>query len=160
MPIRTCLCKFSQDSGFAFIPALEHFMPLFVWDSSYSVKVQRCDQDHKKLFSLTNDLYEAMRIGKGSQVVGHIVEELKEYTKSHFAAEEALMEKAGYPALITHREEHRKLIESVDKLQKDMKDGTVGQSVGVATFLNDWLVNHIKKTDQLYSAHLNANGIA
>jgi hemerythrin len=40
-----------------------------------------------------------------------------------------------------------------------MKDGTVGQSVGVATFLNDWLMNHIKKTDQLYSAHLNANGV-
>jgi hemerythrin-like metal-binding protein len=134
-------------------------MPLFVWDSSYSVKVERCDQDHKELFSLTNDLYEAMRVGKGSQVVEHIVEELKEYTKSHFAAEEALMAKAGYPALSDHREEHRKLIESVDKLQKDMKDGTVGQSVGVATFLNDWLMNHIKKTDQLYSAHLNANGV-
>jgi hemerythrin-like metal-binding protein len=134
-------------------------MALFVWDSSYSVNVARCDQDHKELFALTNELYEAMRVGKGSQIVEHIVEELKEYTKSHFAAEEALMAKANYPALSTHREEHRKLIESVDQLQKDMKDGAVGQSVGVATFLNDWLVNHIKKTDKLYSAHLNANGV-
>jgi hemerythrin len=135
-------------------------MPLFVWDSSYSVKVERCDQDHKKLFSLTNDLYEAMRVGKGSQVVEHIVEELKEYTKFHFAAEEDLMAKTNFPALNSHREEHRQFVETVIKMQKDLKDGAVGQSVAVATFLNDWLMNHIKKTDQLYSAHLNANGIA
>jgi hemerythrin-like metal-binding protein len=135
-------------------------MALFVWDSSYSVKVERCDQDHKELFSLTNELYEAMRVGKGSQVVEHIVDELKEYTKFHFSAEEALMTKTGYPALSAHREEHRMFIESIDKVQKDLKDGTVGLSVGLATFLNDWLMNHIKKTDQQYSAHLNANGIA
>jgi hypothetical protein len=26
--------------------------------------------------------------------------------------------------------------------------------------LNDWLVKHIKRSDQQYSAHLNANGIS
>ncbi len=135
-------------------------MPLFVWDSSYSVKVERCDHDHKELFSLTNDLYEAMRVGKGAEVVEHIVKELKEYTKFHFSEEEALMAKAGYPTLASHREEHRLFVESIDQVQKDLKkDGGVGKSVGVATLLNDWLMNHIKKTDQLYSAHLNANGI-
>jgi hemerythrin-like metal-binding protein len=134
-------------------------MPLFVWNSSYSVKVESCDQSHKKLFSFTNDLYDAMRVGKGAQIVEHIVEELKEYTKSHFSEEEALMMRTGYPELSAHREEHRLFVECIDKMQKDLKDETAGLSVGLATFLSDWLANHIKKTDQLYSAHLNANGV-
>lgn len=134
-------------------------MALFVWDSSYSVKVERFDDDHKKLFSLTNELYEAMRVGKGSQVVQHIAEELKTYTKFHFAAEEEQMAKTGYPALNSHRAEHQELIHTVDKIQKDLKDGILGQSVEVATLLSDWLVNHIKRTDQQYSDHMNAKGV-
>lgn len=88
-----------------------------------------------------------------------IVSELSEYTQTHFQAEEELMEQANYPALAGHRVEHRRFITRVVEFQKDLDAGTGGNAVAVLEFLKDWLVKHIKKLDQSYSAHLNANGI-
>jgi hemerythrin-like metal-binding protein len=67
------------------------------------------------------------------------------------------MAKARYPALGNHRIEHQKFVQSLVKLRKE---GITGQSIAVLTFMNDWLIHHIKGTDQRYSAHLNANGIS
>jgi hemerythrin len=134
-------------------------MALISWDQSYSVKVKRCDEDHQKLFALMNTLHDAMRVGKGRTVIRQIVSELSDYTQTHFQAEEALMEQANYPALAGHRVEHQRFIARVAGFQKDLDSGTSGNSVAVLEFLKDWLVKHIKKLDQSYSAHLNANGI-
>lgn len=135
-------------------------MPLVTWDQSYSVKVARCDEDHKKLFALINQLHEAMSMGKGAEVVKQIVQELLAYTKSHFSAEETLLEKAGYPALAGHRVLHQQFVKQVEDFQKDLAVTSVGKAVSVLSFLKDWLAKHIKQTDQKYSAHLNAHGIS
>jgi len=134
-------------------------MGLVTWDKSYSVKVRRCDEEHQKLFQLMNALYDAMRVGKGRTVVRQIVAELSDYTKTHFQAEESLMERAKYPGLAGHRVEHQRFVARVAEFQKDLDGGTGGNTVSVLEFLNDWLVKHIKKVDQSYSAHLNAHGI-
>ena len=63
-------------------------MPLFVWNDSYSVKVAELDNQHKKLIGLINQLYDAMKEGKGKDVLEVIFTELIEYTKNHFSAEE------------------------------------------------------------------------
>ena len=36
-------------------------MALVTWDESYSVRVAKCDEDHKKLFVLLNSVHEAMK---------------------------------------------------------------------------------------------------
>jgi hemerythrin len=134
-------------------------MPLVTWDPSFSVKVARCDEDHKKLFALLNSLHDAMASGKGAQVIGKVVKELSDYTKSHFAAEQELLEKTHYPALGPHLAQHRIFVKKVEQFQKDLDAGVLGQAISVVSFLKDWLTNHIKQTDQQYSAHLNANGV-
>lgn len=134
-------------------------MALITWDQSYAVKVERCDAEHRKLFDITNALYDAMRAGKGRTVIQQVVAELSDYTQTHFRAEEALMERAKYPGLAGHQLEHQKFVARVKEFQKDLDAGTGGNSVAVLEFLKDWLAKHIKRVDQSYSAHLNANGI-
>jgi hemerythrin-like metal-binding protein len=129
------------------------------WNSSFSVKVKRCDEDHKKLFLLIEDLNDAMRSGQGQLIVDGIIEDLERYARVHFTAEEVLMAKAKYPALAAHHAEHEKFVQSVAKFRQDLNDGISGQSVSVSVFMNKWLVNHILRTDKQYSAHLNAHGI-
>lgn len=135
-------------------------MSLLVWDDSYSVNVGSCDEDHKKLFALTNELHEAMKRGKATQVLDGVVKSLADYTRYHFAREEALMEKTQYPNLIKHREQHVAFVKKVEEFQQHLKTGAIGQSIAVTDFLRDWLTNHIKKTDRQYSGHLNANGVS
>jgi hemerythrin len=134
-------------------------MPLFTWNDSYSVKVAMCDSQHKKLFEIINELADAMRGGKGKEVITKTVGELMLYTRTHFQQEEALLRKAQYPHLAAHQELHRKFVADVESLDRQVREGHGADTVKVLTMLRDWLLNHIQKIDKGYSAHLNAAGI-
>jgi hemerythrin-like metal-binding protein len=131
-------------------------MPVFEWIPSYSVKVKRCDDDHKRLFALICDLRSAIARGKSAEVMDKIIEQLENYSVFHFTAEEALLAAASYPGLESHRTEHQKFIDSLASFRRE---GIASRQYEVLNFMNRWLVNHIKHTDQRYSAHLNANGV-
>jgi hemerythrin len=91
--------------------------------------------------------------------VQKVVQELNDYTISHFAAEELLLERFGYPGLAEHREEHKRFVAKVNQFRDDLEQGGGTSSVAVLEFLKDWLARHIKQTDRKYSSHLNENGI-
>lgn len=133
-------------------------MAIATWDASYTVKVTRYDDDHKKLFLLLSGLHDAILAGRGAGMVQQVVDELADYATYHFWAEESMMEKTNYPELASHRLQHREFAKRLEQLQRDLAAGT-GGTISVAVFLNDWVTAHIKQTDQQYSAHLNANGI-
>jgi hemerythrin-like metal-binding protein len=131
-------------------------LPVFEWKPSYSVNVKRCDDDHKMLFALICDLRNAIHRGKGTQVVDAVILELEKYSLRHFSGEEALMARTNYPGLEPHRIEHQKFIETLVRLRAE----EIHQPIKILNFMNNWLVNHIKRTDQQYSAHLNAHGVS
>jgi hemerythrin len=134
-------------------------MSLMTWDQSYSVKVAELDGHHQKLFFLLNSLHDAMRAGKGNSIIRGIVDELAEYTQTHFQREEALMEQTKYPALDTHRVAHQNLIAKVAEYKAALDSGQGVNTSAVLEFLRQWLANHINRMDKAYASHLNANGI-
>lgn len=134
-------------------------MALITWDQSYSVKVAELDGHHQKLFSLVNTLHDAMRTGKGSSVIQGIVEELANYTHTHFQREEALMAETKYPGLEVHRMEHQKLMTKVGEYKAALDKGSGVNTSAVLDFLREWLAKHINRMDKAYSSHLNAGGI-
>ncbi len=134
-------------------------MALFDWNDSYSVKVAQCDRQHQKLFEIINQLANAMRIGKGRETVDQTLNEMLEYTQTHFRDEEELLEKTNYPQLAAHQEMHRRFVAKVKSLQNLAKSGKTASSMQVLNLAREWLVNHIQKADKQYSAHLNAAGI-
>jgi hemerythrin len=147
------------------IPAItklrsEEAMAFFIWDQSYSVKVSQCDEDHKKLFALLNALHDAMKAGKGSQVIEKVIDDLASYTKYHFSQEEMLLRQTNYSDIVSHQAQHRIFVKKVEDFQKNLKTGNLAQSIAIAGFLTDWLATHIKRTDRKYSAHLNAHGVS
>src|ERR1700689_907265 len=98
-------------------------MALFTWNDSYSVKVAVCDQQHKNLFDIINRLADAMRMGKGDEVVSKTVGELLQYTRTHFQQEEALLKRANYPQLAPHQEQHKKFVADIEALIRQTKEG-------------------------------------
>jgi hemerythrin len=134
-------------------------MSLFVWNDSYSVKVRQLDLEHQKLFDIINGLYEGMKAGKGKDVLGPVINQLITYTERHFASEEAALRRANYDQLEQQIAQHRTFIARVKKFSSDFASGAAGLSVEVLDFLKDWLSQHIKGTDQQYSATLNAQGV-
>ncbi len=134
-------------------------MSFAVWDNSYSVKVQRLDDEHKQLFSIINQLHDGMKAGRGKDVMQSVLNQLLRYTEQHFAEEEGLMRRAGYPALNAHMAIHQQFVSKIKSFRTEFQSGASAISVGVLEYLRSWLAQHIMGTDQQYSATLEAAGI-
>jgi hemerythrin len=134
-------------------------MALFNWSNSYSVGVKEIDDQHKILIGLINDLHDGMKVGKGKEVMGGVLNELMRYTVFHFGYGEKILEKNSYPDIDAHKKLHKVLIEQVNKIKSDYDTGNKVLSMEVMSFLKDWLSNHIMGTDKKYTSHLNGKGI-
>jgi hemerythrin len=134
-------------------------MSYFPWKPEYSVHVTEIDLQHKKLVELMNDLYNAMREGKGSAFLGEAVDKLARYTLTHFATEERLMQTAVYPGFAAHKLEHDAFVAKVKDFQTQLQNGQMALTVTVSNFLKEWLVKHILDSDMQYSTYLTGKGI-
>ncbi|MEZ5358394.1 MAG: bacteriohemerythrin [Candidatus Zixiibacteriota bacterium] len=126
-------------------------MAFFSWSDQMSVGNMQMDTQHKRLFDLINQLYDAMKAGKGKEVAGKIVSELHKYTVTHFRDEEKMLAGINYPKLNEQKSSHKKFTDKVAQFQKDLEGGKMTVNVEMMSFLKDWLVNHIQKMDKEYS---------
>ncbi len=129
------------------------------WKEEYSVGIEAIDNDHRKLLNLINQFQTAVNYNTGDEFEKEALDALINYTRTHFAREEKLMEENGYPDLEAHRAEHQKMIQQVNEcMAKHRDDGHQSMRFG-ADFLRDWLVSHINGTDQAYSQFLLDKGV-
>lgn len=130
------------------------------WDDSLNTGVLFVDTQHKQLVAILNSLNQAMEKGEGRNKLGQILKELIDYTKVHFAAEEAIFEKLKYPQEQAHKLEHQELVTKVLQFQKQFESGGVSLTIDVLDFLQDWILVHIKKSDKAFGEWSRANKAA
>ncbi|MDU0460219.1 MAG: bacteriohemerythrin [Geobacteraceae bacterium] len=128
-------------------------MAKFEWDSSIELGIPAIDEQHKALFGWVNELNDSVMRGDGSETVADLIWNLITYVTEHFTAEEQLMLACSYPGLASHRKEHDQFVERLRNIQVEFIDGH-RMSEKILDFLVDWLVCHIKGTDQSYSRHM------
>jgi hemerythrin len=134
-------------------------MALMIWTDSLSVGVQSIDDQHTVLIETLNNLHDAMLKGQARAVAGKLLHTLVDYTCEHFAAEEAMMEAAKYPALPIHRIKHKELTKQVGEYVARYESGDVTLSVQLLDFLSSWLTTHIQGEDQQYGPWMNEHGV-
>ena len=134
-------------------------MAILTWTDQLSVKVADIDNQHKKLIDLINNLHDAMKQGKARDLMGKVLNELIDYTVYHFGKEEMYQVQYQYPDYAAHKAEHDKFVAKALELKKQFESGKTTISMEVLSFLQDWVRNHILKTDKQYSAHFNEKGL-
>ena len=134
-------------------------MALLAWNQKYSVGVHTLDDQHTGLFNILNDLHEAMMKGQAQSLTGPLLKKLVDYTRSHFAAEEALLARTQYPGLKEHKALHVELVKQVEDYVERFDRGEITLNLHLLNFLRDWLTNHIQKTDREYGPWLNEHGV-
>lgn len=134
-------------------------MALMAWSPALSVKVRQFDDQHVKLVDMINELYDAMKGGKGHDVLGKVLNALVSYTVTHFAEEERMMALHGYPETTEHKAAHGTLVKQVMELQQKFKEGQTVLTMSVMVFLKEWLLNHIQVVDKRYGSYLNSRGV-
>jgi methyl-accepting chemotaxis protein len=123
---------------------------MFEWSKRFEIGVPSIDAQHKRLFELANNLHIAMTVGKGRDVLKQSLEDLVNYTVTHFQAEEQLMRRSGYPGLAGHAAMHDALTGKVRDFAAQFGAGGVSVSLELMQFLRDWLYQHILKSDKQY----------
>lgn len=133
-------------------------LPEMRWREEYSVNIQRMDTHHKNMFVRANALLAAISQHQPREQVVEALFSLLSYSRYHFNEEELLMERYGYADIEAHRLRHEKLMEMADRLRQYMEGGLLTDRE-LATYLRDWVVNHVLAEDRKYAAELNAKGV-
>lgn len=131
----------------------------FRWTDAYSVHIEELDQQHRALFATVNELNQALRSGQGGAALDDVLKKLVDYALVHFAAEESLMQKHEFPGFLTHRTQHEMFREKMMQFLDEHHAGKAGVAVSLMFFMQNWLKQHVMKTDKQYSAYLNARGV-
>ena len=130
-------------------------MSLLEWSDQYKVGNEEIDYQHERLFTMVNNLYSSIGAGEDMRLLVDVfLNQLVQYTDFHFSTEEKLMEQSKYSDLSAHRAAHDSLRKQVTDFQKKFVKGEVDVSKELMTFLKDWLVGHIGKTDTKLAQHL------
>jgi len=123
-------------------------MGFLKWSNKYSLNVTEIDEQHKKLISLINEMYDAMHVGKGNDIVGAVISELVNYTIYHFNTEELLLQQYGYPHYKEHKEMHDTLSKKARNLKETFDQGNRPTTIDVMLLLMNWLNAHILVEDK------------
>jgi hemerythrin len=84
------------------------------------------------------------------KMVNDIIEQLIDYTQSHFGFEEEMLEEAGYKFLKPHKKVHELFIRRVtDFTMRAAKGEDIVDELH--SMLSKWLVNHIANEDRDYA---------
>jgi hemerythrin len=136
------------------------FMSFMEWTDRYSIGVAIFDDEHKKLIAIINDLHNAIAAGIGQSDLQRICENLVEYTLMHFRHEEMYFDDWAYPDAARHIAIHASLRQRVFEFRKQIlekENPEIGAEL--ATFLRDWLFNHIQVEDRKYGEFLYEKGL-
>ncbi len=123
----------------------------------YYTGIAEIDQEHTHLFELaqeTHDLLDDNMLHDKTEQLTSLLSELINYTKNHFAHEEAYMGSIQYAHIPAHVALHRSFEQNLMKFDLDLagedceKQDEIVKSL--LDFLIGWLIGHIQKVDMLY----------
>lgn len=125
------------------------------WSEDLLLGIPSIDAEHRVLVRYAEDFQTALRDGQDHDAIARLFDRLLEYTSSHFAREEAFMQKRGFPEIEKHMEEHRRITREVMDLNRDKKYIFPDS---IDSFLQDWIINHINNTDRKYVKYFKDQG--
>lgn len=121
-----------------------------LWDKSWSIGVDKIDNQHKELIIRINKLVTAMKEGKGKVEVLNSLDFLEEYVITHFNDEEKIQKENNYPKYETQHKDHEKFKEVLKELRKTFE--TTGVSalfvINVQQNMSNWCRKHIIELDK------------
>lgn len=133
-------------------------MEFYKWSDRFSIHIDDLDEAHKTFFVMMNEMYEYNeKQGRDPAFLDRLFGELFDYAVNHFANEEALFDKIGYPEAEQHRAAHHAFRQQLIELRLEQFQGNNAVPRTTFHFMRDWLLNHILEADKRLSAYVTAS---
>ncbi len=132
-------------------------MALLIWQEDLNTGIEIIDMQHQRIVEMINRLHVTQK-SMERLAIADVIDELVDYTLSHFAFEEELMEEAGYPFCAAHKRVHEVFTKRVSEYRMRFEAGE-DVTDELKSMLSRWLFNHIRSDDKAYAEsvkrHLN-----
>ena len=123
----------------------------YEFTDDYLTGIPSVDEQHSKLFDLTNECYELVMESAADDKYDKIIEildELAAYAATHFESEEAYAESVGDPHRFCDRALHLRFMKKVSEIVLEKVDENQQEYLlNILDFLARWLFDHIKGRD-------------
>lgn len=128
-----------------------------MWSPDLDTGIEVIDRQHQRIVEYINQL-EQTRNHHDRNVMKQVLDDLVDYTQSHFAFEESLQEEAGYKYAKPHQKVHQLFIKRINAYQERF---TRGEDITdeLHQVLVTWLINHIRRDDADYVGSVKQNMI-
>lgn len=126
------------------------------FESRFLVGIEQIDREHRQLFEIAGKVYDGLGTSDADakDAARDAITQLLDYTATHFASEEALMEAAAYPGLEEHRKLHRHLLSQAHDMEMRAEFDEQYVPVELSHFLYNWLVEHIHANDKKFGEYM------
>jgi hemerythrin len=125
------------------------------WLPEYNTGIEVIDDQHKRILSYINEI-NTIAVGTNRARVKEILDNIIDYTQSHFTFEESLQEEAGYKYRVPHKRVHDLFIKKIESYRDRFEMGHTIEAE-LHEVLSKWLINHIQHDDADYVGSVKQN---
>ncbi len=118
------------------------------WEDKYLVGIKQIDEQHRKLLQLMINLWDSIESGKGRSIISQVLQDLLDYTRTHFVDEEKIMIENKYPDYEQHKQDHDRFVNEVMSAARDYVEKRAIPTQKILSFLAHWLIEHIMGFDK------------
>ncbi|GAA5180594.1 bacteriohemerythrin [Acinetobacter kookii] len=118
------------------------------WNETYNIGIDVIDNQHRQILDYINALEQVKNTGQRDKIK-EVLEDLIDYTQSHFSFEENLLEQVSYQYLPSHRGIHELFVKRLNDYRLKFEKGEAIEN-DLYRLLSKWLINHIQHDDQDY----------
>jgi hemerythrin len=122
------------------------------------VGVKILDCDHREMTEALYEIHATLTAGEDPRRTGSLLRKLADFSITHFALEEGMMQATKYPGLARHRLNHQRIVEQMRALASRHKRDSLTMDHTAASFLSELHTTHIQQDDLHYGLWLNAIG--
>lgn len=123
------------------------------FDKSLQTGNKTIDDQHRHLIGIFN-----MIKSNNYNNTEEILKELSDYANYHFSTEEDLFRKYNYLDTENHVIEHKEYVNKINKFMNKYFNNEISIDE-IDNFLTEWIIVHIKYSDQAYARYFKGKGI-
>lgn len=124
------------------------------WVPEYNTGIDVIDDQHRRILDFINEIGSTTDRERVKQILNNIID----YTQSHFTFEESLQEEAGYKYRVPHKRVHDLFIKRIESYRDRFAEGHSIENE-LHEVLSKWLINHIQHDDADYVGAVKMNMI-
>lgn len=125
---------------------------MYEFKDEFLTGIEQIDKEHRRLFEIAEEIYVLKNeefVPDKYDNIKKVIEELRDYTITHFAHEEEYMESIGYKKMFSQKMQHAELVRTINEWNLDEIDEAQDAFIDeiLETVVN-WLTEHILYLDK------------